>query len=56
MVRGSRSDEAWSFHAPLMAEPGRRLTARYDKTADSCPGFILVASARLWGRRFVNRG
>jgi transposase len=34
---------------------GRRLATRYDKTVDSYLGFILVASARLWVRRFVNR-
>lgn len=33
----------------------RRLATRYDKTADSYIGFILVASARLWVRHFVNR-
>ena len=33
----------------------RRLATRYDKTADSYLGFILVASARLWIRHFVNR-
>ena len=33
----------------------RRLATRYDKTADSFIGFILVASARLWVRHFVNR-
>ena len=33
----------------------RRLATRYDKTADSFIGFILVASARLWIRHFVNR-
>jgi transposase len=33
----------------------RRLATRYDKTADSYLGFILVASIRLWVRRFVNR-
>ncbi len=32
----------------------RRLATRYDKTADSYLGFILVASARLWIRHFVN--
>jgi transposase len=33
----------------------RRLATRYDKTADSPIGFILVASIHLWIRRFVNR-
>jgi transposase len=33
----------------------RRLATRYDKTADSYTGFILIASARLWVRHFVNR-
>ena len=33
----------------------RRLATRYDKTADSYIGFILVASARLWVTHFVNR-
>ena len=32
----------------------RRLATRYDKTADSYIGFILVASTRLWVRHFVN--
>jgi transposase len=30
------------------------LATRYDKTADSYLGFILVASIRLWVRHFVN--
>ena len=33
----------------------RRMATRYDKTADSYLGFILVASIRLWVRHFVNR-
>ena len=33
----------------------RRLATRYDKTADSYLGFVLVASIRLWVRHFVNR-
>jgi transposase len=33
----------------------RRLATRYDKTAESYLSFILVASARLWIRHFVNR-
>jgi transposase len=33
----------------------RRLATRYDKTADSYLGFILIASARLWIRHFVDR-
>ena len=32
----------------------RRLATRYDKTADSFLGFILVASIRLWVRHFVH--
>jgi transposase len=32
----------------------RRLATRYDKTADSYLGFVLVASIRLWIRHFVN--
>jgi hypothetical protein len=36
-------------------EHSRRLATRYDKTADSYLGFILVASIRLWVRHFVNR-
>jgi transposase len=33
----------------------RRLATRYDKTADSYLGFVLIASVRLWMRAFVNR-
>jgi transposase len=33
----------------------RRLATRYDKTADSYLGFVLIASARLWVTHFVNR-
>ncbi len=33
----------------------RRLATRYDKTAASYVGFVLIASARLWVRHFVNR-
>jgi transposase len=33
----------------------RRLATRYDKTADSYLGFVLIASTRLWIRHFVNR-
>jgi transposase len=33
----------------------RRLATRYDKTAESYLGFILIASARLWIRHFVDR-
>jgi transposase len=33
----------------------RRLATRYDKTADSFLGFILIASIRLWIRHFVDR-
>lgn len=33
----------------------RRLATRYDKTADSYLGFVLIAAIRLWMRAFVNR-
>jgi transposase len=33
----------------------RRLATRYDKTADSYLGFVLLASIRLWVRHFVNK-
>ena len=33
----------------------RRLATRYDKTAESYLGFVLVAAVRLWMRVFVNR-
>jgi len=33
----------------------RRLATRYDKTADSFIGFVLIASVRLWVRHFVDR-
>ena len=33
----------------------RRLATRYDKTADSYLGFVLIAAVRLWTRAFVNR-
>lgn len=33
----------------------RRLATRYDKTSESYLGFVLLASARLWCRHFVNR-
>lgn len=33
----------------------RRLATRYDKTAASYVGFVLIASTRLWVRHFVNR-
>jgi transposase len=33
----------------------RRLATRYDKTADSYLGFILIASTRLWVSHFVHR-
>jgi transposase len=33
----------------------RRLATRYDKTATSYIGFVLLASIRLWIRHFVNR-
>lgn len=32
----------------------RRLATRYDKTANSYLGFVLVASIRLWIRHFVH--
>lgn len=32
----------------------RRLATRYDKTADSFLGFVLVTSIRLWIRHFVH--
>ena len=32
----------------------RRLATRYDKTADSFLGFVLVSSIRLWIRHFVH--
>lgn len=33
----------------------RRLATRYDKTADSFLGFVLIACIRLWVRHFVDR-
>lgn len=33
----------------------RRLATRYDKTADSYLGLVLIAAMRLWTRAFVNR-
>jgi transposase len=39
----------------LKLKHSRRLATRYDKTADSYLGFVLVASIRLWVRHFVNR-
>jgi transposase len=33
----------------------RRLATRYDKTAASYAGFVLIASIHLWIRHFVNR-
>ena len=33
----------------------RRLATRYDKTADSFLGFVLIACIRLWIRYFVDR-
>jgi transposase len=32
----------------------RRLATRYDKTADSFLGFVVIASIRLWIRHFVH--
>lgn len=33
----------------------RRLATRYDKTADSFLGFVLIVCIRLWIRHFVDR-
>jgi transposase len=33
----------------------RRLATRYDKTANSFLGFVLIACIRLWTRHFVDR-
>ena len=33
----------------------RRLATRYDKTAESYLGFVLIAAVRLWTRLFVNK-
>lgn len=33
----------------------RRLATRYDKTADSFLGFVVISSIRLWIRHFVDR-
>lgn len=35
-------------------EHSRRIATRYDKTADSFLGFVLIASIRLWIRHFVH--
>lgn len=32
----------------------RRLATRYDKTADSFLGFVIIACIRLWVRHFVD--
>lgn len=32
----------------------RRFATRYDKTADSFLGFVLIASIRLWLKHFVH--
>jgi transposase len=32
----------------------RRLATRYDKTADSFLGFVVIAALRLWVRHFVH--
>lgn len=32
----------------------RRRASRYDKTADSQHGFVLIAAVRLWMHAFVN--
>ena len=34
--------------------PLQRLATRYDKTADSFLGFVLIACIRLWIRHFVD--
>ena len=39
----------------LKLKHSRRLATRYDKTAGSYRGFVLVASIRLWLRHFVNK-
>ena len=44
-----------SLETLLKLKHNRRLATRYDKTADSYIGFILIASARLWARHFINR-
>ena len=33
----------------------RRLATRYDKTAESYRGFILLVAIRLWMKHFVNK-
>ncbi|MGF1607388.1 MAG: transposase, partial [Rhodothalassiaceae bacterium] len=33
----------------------RRLATRYDKTSESYLGFIQIAAARIWTKKFVNR-
>lgn len=33
----------------------RRLATRYDKTAESYLGFVLISAVRLWMKTFVNR-
>jgi transposase len=33
----------------------RRLATRYDKTANSFLGFVIIACIRLWVRHFVDR-
>ncbi len=33
----------------------RRLATRYDKTADSFLGFVVLACIRLWNRHFVDK-
>ena len=48
MLRGHDTipwSETWPSGASKLKH-GRRLASRYDKTADSYTGFILIASAR----------
>ena len=42
------------FDADPQLKHSRRLATRYDKTADSFLGFVVVASIRLWIRHFVH--
>ena len=45
--------ETWSSAASQSSNTAAGLATRYDKTADSYLGFVLVASIRLWVRHFV---
>ena len=47
--------EERAIAAIIPPKRSRRLATRYDKTADSYIGFILIASTRLWVRHFVDR-